>query len=150
MSSSIHSAERLVSKLSNYRPLSAGEQLNLGGAIAATRDFEAGQDIVSEGIRTEFSCLLLSGFAARYNSTADGNRQITALLIPGDFIDLPSFLIQPIDHSIIALSHCSVALVPHATLRKIVREQPELAQLRGSTRRSRRMPIDAGRLSWAA
>lgn len=129
MSSSTHSAELLVIKLSNYRSLSAGEQLNLSGAIAATREFEANQDIVREGTNTEFSCLLLSGFAARYNVTVDGNRQITALLIPGDFIDLPSFLIQPIDHSITAVNHCSVALIPHSTLHAIVREQPELALL---------------------
>jgi len=44
--------------------------------------------------------LLLEGWASRYMMLEDGRRQIIALHISGDFLDLHSFPLEQMDHSI--------------------------------------------------
>src|SRR5690606_13153704 len=87
------------------------------------------EDIVREGDRPKDSCLLLDGFAARYKMMADGRRQITAIHMAGDFVDLHSFILKIMDHGILALSACRVAYVPHATLQRITETHPHLTRL---------------------
>lgn len=91
--------------------------------------FAAKSDIVSTGDSPRDSCLMLSGFSARYNLLGDGRRQITAVHMPGDFVDLHSLLLSSMDHSVLALSECEVALVPHTTLRELTLSQPHLTRM---------------------
>jgi CRP-like cAMP-binding protein len=90
-----------------------------------------GEDIIREGDRPTESILLLEGFAARYNLLRKGKRQITALHIPGDFVDLHSFLVKKMDHAVLAITPCSVGFVPHETLREISENHPHLTRLLG-------------------
>jgi CRP-like cAMP-binding protein len=90
-----------------------------------------GEDIIREGDRPTESILLLEGFAARYNLLRKGKRQITALHIPGDFVDLHSFLVKKMDHAVLAITPCSVGFVPHETLREISENYPHLTRLLG-------------------
>ncbi len=90
-----------------------------------------GEDIVREGDRPTESILLLEGFAARYDILRKGKRQITALHIPGDFVDLHSFLVKKMDHAVLAITPCSVAGVPHEILRDITENHPHLTRLLG-------------------
>ncbi len=90
-----------------------------------------GEDIVREGDRPTESILLLEGFAARYDILRKGKRQITALHIPGDFVDLHSFLVKKMDHAVLAITPCSVAGVPHEILRHISESHPHLTRLLG-------------------
>jgi CRP-like cAMP-binding protein len=85
--------------------------------------------MVPEGSSPNHSTLLLSGLAARYNVLLEGDTQITALHVPGDFVDLQSFLMKPIDHSILAVTHCETAAVPHEALERILHDHPNLARL---------------------
>ena len=59
----------------------------------------------------------------------DGKRQISAIHIPGDFVDLHSLLVQPMDHSVAALTECTVALVAHDLLRELSGSQPHLTRM---------------------
>ena len=90
---------------------------------------DAGTDIVREGDAPSYSCLLLSGFAARYNVLVDGRRQITAVHVAGDFIDLHSLLLTRMDHSVLALDECRVAFVPHDLLRDLTAREPHFTRL---------------------
>src|SRR5690348_10322042 len=47
--------------------------------------FRANKDLVREGDRPEQSTLLVNGFTTRYRVLKQGQRQITAIHIPGDF-----------------------------------------------------------------
>ena len=89
----------------------------------------AGTDIVREGDSPSHSCLLLSGFAARYNVLGDGTRQITAVHLAGDFIDLHSLLLTTMDHSVLALDDCEVAFVGHDLLRDLTAREPHFTRL---------------------
>ena len=75
------------------------------------------------------STLVLSGITCRYRNLENGKRQITAIHVPGDFVDLHSFLIKQMDHSVGTLSPCIVAYAPHEGLERITERLPHLARL---------------------
>ncbi len=91
--------------------------------------FAAGEEIVMEGSRPKESCLVTSGFAARSQSLRSGERQFTAVHVPGDFVDLHSMMLKVMDHSVIALGPCKVAFVPHEKIREVTERNPHLARL---------------------
>ena len=103
----------------------------LQSSIDRVRTFEVGEDMIQEGDRPWVSTLILDGFAARYKLLAKGSRQITAIHIAGDFVDLHGFLLKRMDHAITALSKCSVATVPHDNLLEITEKHPHLTRLLG-------------------
>jgi CRP-like cAMP-binding protein len=89
----------------------------------------ARQDIVREGDRLATSHLLLDGWAYRYVSLADGRRQIVAIHIPGDFVDLHSFPLQVMDHAVATFTPVRVILAPHDRLRALTEAFPHLTRL---------------------
>jgi CRP-like cAMP-binding protein len=91
--------------------------------------FVAGEEIVAEGSRQRESCLVTAGFAARSQSLRSGERQITAVHVPGDFVDLHSMTLKVMDHSVLALGPCKVAFIPHETIKQITEQNPHLARL---------------------
>jgi CRP-like cAMP-binding protein len=119
----------LVLKLEQRDRLSDDDRRVLEAAIVRVREIRADEDLVREGDRPVESSLLLDGFAARYKVLSNGRRQITALHITGDFVDLHSFLLKTMDHGVLALTPCRVGMVPHAVLEKITEEHPHLARL---------------------
>jgi CRP-like cAMP-binding protein len=119
----------LILKLDQRDRLSDDEKRVLESAIARVRVVAADEDIVHEGDRPNESSLLLDGFAARYKIFSNGRRQITALHVAGDFVDLHSFLLKTMDHGVLALTPCRVAVVPHSVLEKITDEHPHLTRL---------------------
>jgi CRP-like cAMP-binding protein len=90
--------------------------------------FQSRQELARQGDDPSESCLVLEGLTARFNDLSDGRRQITAIHIPGDFVDLHSLLLGRMDHGVVALTDCQVAYVPHASLRKITDEHPGLTR----------------------
>lgn len=119
----------LVLKLQQRDLLSEEEQRVLEAAGAAVKQFQPGQIIVHEGDEPIWSCLLTKGWAARSKSLADGRRAITAIHVMGDFVDLQSFLLKPMDHSVVALTGCTISLVPHETLQAISERLPHLTRM---------------------
>lgn len=119
----------LFLNLGQHDTVSDEEKALLSRLVANERHFEAPQDIVSSGTRPTRSSLLLDGFAARYKLLADGSRQITALHVAGDFVDLHAFLLKTMDHGIVALSPCTVIYAEHADLRTVTETAPHLTRL---------------------
>ena len=121
--------ETLLLNLQSRDLLSKAEQDILRDTILRNRKVAAGEDLVTEGSRPDFSTLILDGFAARYKVTAEGNRQITALHVAGDFVDLHAFPLRKMDHGIVAMSECHVAYADHAALKTITETAPHLTRL---------------------
>jgi CRP-like cAMP-binding protein len=120
----------LVLKLERRdRSLSEQERAVLDRAVDRVMIVEAGQDMVREHDRPTHSTLLLEGWAHRYMLLPSGRRQILALHIGGDFLDLHSFPLKVMDHSVAALTRCKVSLVPHEALQEITQTQPHLTRL---------------------
>lgn len=97
--------------------------------IKHERTVKVDDDIVVQGSRPPVSTVLLAGTAARYRLLEDGKRQITALHVPGDFVDLHAFMLKTMDHGVLALSPCRVAAASHSDLTAVTEHHPHLARL---------------------
>lgn len=121
--------EALFRKLDLRDPLHPAERTALEESRTPPRRFETGQEIVAQGSSPQESTVLLNGITARASTLLDGGQQITALHIPGDFVDLHSFLLRRMDHSVVALTDCLVTTVPHERLRTLTSRFPHLTRL---------------------
>jgi CRP-like cAMP-binding protein len=85
------------------------------------------RDDILNGSRPTSVHLLRTGIAGRYTLLGEGQRQITALLVPGDCCDLRALLMGDMDHSVAAFAPCEVAVVPHQRLFAAIEKHPRLA-----------------------
>ena len=93
------------------------------------RLYAPGDTLIRAGVSAEHSTLLLGGLVGRVFYMAEGKRQIVALHLPGDFVDLHSLLLKRLDHDVVALSEVRVALFPHAALRHLTETEPHLSRM---------------------
>jgi CRP-like cAMP-binding protein len=121
--------EPLIKALARRDEVSAAERRLIENLPKRIKSFRKGEELVQEHSRPAESCLVMHGFAAREVYLRDGKRQITAVHIPGDFVDLHAFLLKQMDHSVVALSECQAAFVPHQDLLRVVDEAPHLGRL---------------------
>jgi CRP-like cAMP-binding protein len=119
----------LVRALERRDELSAEERRLIKQLPARVREFEAGDELVSEWSEPSESCLLISGMAARAQFVADGSRQLTALHVPGDFVDLHALMLKLMDHSVVALTRVEAAFVPHRSLLSVAEAAPHLGRM---------------------
>jgi CRP-like cAMP-binding protein len=109
--------------------LSDAEKQALTAAVEEVRKVPARTDIARQGDKPTRSILLLSGMVTRYAELPDGKRQITALHVPGDFVDLHSFPLKIMDHSVATVVVSRVAYFPHAAIEKITETLPHLTRM---------------------
>ena len=109
--------------------LTAGDIEALESAISEVREIGARQLMVRAGEPVTTSTLLLEGFMCRYMDDRAGERQLVAVHVAGDFVDLHGFPLKRLDHDVATLTEARVALVPHANLAGIVAERPNLTKL---------------------
>lgn len=119
----------LIRKLAVFDHLPDSELQALAKTPLRTELVAAGQDVVKDSDGVTESSLLLDGWAARYNVLEGGQRQITAFHVGGDFLNLDSLLLDPVDHSVGALTGCLCAFMRHDDLRNLSEEHPHLGRL---------------------
>ncbi len=105
------------------------EQQAIVDAAGQYLEFAAGDELVSEGDRPTRSMLVARGFTSRYRTTPEGGRQITAIHMAGDFVDLHSFVLKQMDHSVGALTDCTIITFPHEGLLAVTERFPHLSRL---------------------
>lgn len=105
------------------------EEAAVRGVFSEVVETAADVDVVREHDRQTRSHLLLEGWAGRYITLADGRRQIVAIHVPRDFVDLHSFPLQIMDHSVATFTPCRIALAPHERLRAVTAAHPHLTRL---------------------
>ena len=116
-------------KLRARDEISAEEEQAIRGAVAEIREFPADKTVIEANRPLTVSTLLLEGLMCRYKDLSEGQRQITELHVPGDFVDLHSFTLKHLDHAILTLTRCKVAIVPHANLDRITERYPHLTRV---------------------
>ncbi len=121
--------ERHLVKLKARHALSAAEEEAVRGLVAETRTAAARTTVVREGVRLAHSTLLLDGLMCRYRDLRTGERQITELHVAGDFADMHAFTLKRLDHNVMALTRCTIAVVPHERIRALMETHPRLARL---------------------
>lgn len=123
------SLESFFRRIEHRDVLTPAERLALLGGVSTIARVAGGSDMVREGDRPHQSTLLVDGFAARYRLVASGERQFAAIHVSGDFIDLHSFPLKEMDHSVRALTDCTVVLFPHSVLKELTENYPHLTRL---------------------
>lgn len=112
--------------MDGYVPLGAEDKRLLNSVIRDARSVPAGTDLAREGDKPTSVHLIMDGFACRYKFTAEGNRQIMAYLLPGDFCDLHVFVLKQMDHSIATLSDCTAVDIPREKILELL-QRPKLS-----------------------
>src|SRR4051794_12866209 len=94
-----HLAE-MVKRIERLGPLDSDDRAALLALPHSLRTLAAGIHLIRDGERAEQCPLLLSGFACRYKLTGDGARQIIAVHIPYEYLDLQNLFLGRSDHSV--------------------------------------------------
>ena len=118
----------LVRKLAYWTALDSIDEAALLALPHHVRKVERNAHIVREGERTTHACVLLSGFAIRHKIVAGGARQILALHMKGDAIDLQNALLGIADHSVQALTAGDIAFIPRDAITELAFERPNIGR----------------------
>jgi CRP-like cAMP-binding protein len=121
--------ENHLLKLRARDNVSREEEQAIRGLVSNTVEVPADRIFIHAGRELNESTLLLDGWMARVKDLQSGQRQIAELQISGDFVDLHGFTLKRLDHDIMTLSRCLVAMVPHERLKDITERFPHLTRL---------------------
>lgn len=109
----------MVGKLEKWSPLADAEREALLALPHTVRTITAGGYVGRDGDRPSHCNLLLSGFAYRHKLTGDGGRQILAIHLRGDLMDLQNLFLEVSDHSVQTLTEAEVAMIPRDAMREV-------------------------------
>lgn len=127
-------ANPLVRKLEAFRPLSEAERTTLERVSAQGTVVGPRIDLIREGDAPDGVIVVMEGIACRQKHRANGSRQITAFLVPGDTCDLDVGLLTRMDHTVTTLSICRVVRLSGDVVTRLLEEHPAIAKaLRTST-----------------
>jgi len=118
-----------LKKLRKRTEISAEEERAIRGVVAETRRVRSDEIVVRAGEPLDHSLMLLEGWLARSKDLPSGERQVTELHVAGDFADLHSFTLKHLDHDVMSLSDCTVAVVPHDRLKELTERHPRLGRV---------------------
>ena len=109
--------------------LSEEECAVIESAVAEVRTLPARKTILRAGQKPDFSIFLIDGFICRYMDAESGRRQLVALQVPGDFVDLHAFPLTYLDHDNATITPCKIGIVPHSRLTEIISTMPHLTKM---------------------
>lgn len=108
--------------------LTGEERARIEAAISEVKTLEPRTILARAGQPLQQSTLLVDGIMSRYLDDRQGLRQLVAIHLPGDFLDLHAFPLKVLDHDVATLTTATVALVPHSELEAIMEEMPQLTR----------------------
>ena len=109
--------------------LSDAETQVIEDSIAEVRRVPARQLIVRAGAPTHVSTLLLEGYICRYMDDREGHRQLVAVHVPGDFVDLHAFPLKRLDHDVATIGPVKIAVYEHEVLKSVTERFPHLTRM---------------------
>ena len=121
--------EAHLKKLRARDDISTEEEEALRTMVSQVVDVPQDRTVIRHGEDLPHSTLLVSGWLARVKDLPGGERQITELHVAGDFADLHAFTLKCLDHDVISLARCRLALVPHQRLKDITENLPHLTRV---------------------
>lgn len=116
----------LIMKLEYGAHLTDEDRAVLRDLSSRTRRIAANQDITMEGDRPEHLHLVMEGFACRYKMLPNGQRQIMAFMVPGDFCDLHVAILGAMDHNIGTGWGCTVVDIPRRVVEDLTEHHPRI------------------------
>lgn len=116
--------EPMLRKLEGWAAFDAKDRDALLALPHRLKTVEAHAYVVREGEEPTHCCLVLSGYTYRYKIVGGGVRQILAINMRGDVVDLQNSLLGSADHSVQAFTHTQVASIPREEIKRIAFERP--------------------------
>jgi CRP-like cAMP-binding protein len=120
--------EALIRRLTALTELAPNDVSELSALCQTVKAFDAKQDIARDHEPATRVHLMLEGWAARYKMLPNGRRQITALLIPGDFCDLHITLFGRRNDGIVALTKARVAVIDSDLIDRLTTERTNVTR----------------------
>jgi CRP-like cAMP-binding protein len=117
-----------LKKLRHRVEISPEEEQAIRAAVSEVRDVSADDLIIRSGEELNSSTILVNGWAARTKDLPSGERQVTELHVVGDFLDLHGYTLKCLDHDVLAVTDCTLAVIPHRQLKEIMERYPRLAR----------------------
>jgi CRP-like cAMP-binding protein len=119
----------LTMKLEQFTRFEGSERMRLDKLLqGASKTYPRGKTIIREGEKVEDIHLVTKGLATRSKTLADGSRQLMAFLIPGDLCDVEVFVLEAMDHDIVALSETTCVLIPATEMEQLLTESSNLTR----------------------
>lgn len=118
--------ERFLRELNAHRHLDEADRSAIVELPMRIRKVDHGTYLVREGALPVTCSVLIDGFAFRQKVTGDGSRQIMALCIPGDAVDLQNMFLDVSDHSVQMLTRGTVADLNRSDLQNLALTRPAI------------------------
>ena len=119
--------EPLLEKLLYRTDLDRGDREAILALPFTVKKFERAQFIVRERELATHSCVMLAGYSIRSKLVATGDRQIVAIHMKGEIVDLQNSLLKVADHSVQMLTSGKVAMIPREDVIRLTLERPKVA-----------------------
>lgn len=117
----------LAARLEYRQKLDADDRAAILDLPHVVKAMEHNHYIVREFDRPTHSCVMLSGFAVRHKIVAGGSRQIVAIQMAGELVDLQNSLLGIADDSVQMLTPGKIALIPRDAINRLIAERPAVA-----------------------
>ena len=92
------------------------------------RTIQRGHFMVREREKATHTCVMLAGVSARSKVVGTGHRQIVAVHMRGDMVDLQNSLLEIADHSVEALTISRVAMIPRDEIVRLAEQRPQVGR----------------------
>lgn len=118
--------EPLAQKLSYRIRLAEDDRAAILRLPFTAKTVERNQFIVRERERATHSAVMLTGFSIRSKLVATGHRQIVAVHMRGESVDLQNSMLEIADHSVQMLTPGRIALIPREAIISLTLERPRI------------------------
>ncbi len=118
--------EPMLQKLTYRYPLQKSDEEAILALPHRVKSVEAHHYVVREREKATHSCLMLSGFSVRHKIVIGGARQIVAIHMKGDMVDLQNSMLGTADHSVQMLTKGEVALIPREAIQRLALDMPRI------------------------
>lgn len=120
--------EPMLRRLEYWHKFDDADRAALLALPFTVKTLEQHHYIVREFDRAEYSCVMLSGFSIRHKMVASGHRQIVAIHMKGEMVDLQNSLLGKADHSVQMLTAGKIAIIQRAEIERIAYERPAIGK----------------------
>ena len=120
--------EPLVRKLGYWQKLDAADRDAILALPHHVKRLEQHHYIIRDRDVASHSCLLIAGFAVRHKIVGGGYRQIVAIHMKGEMVDLQNSVLGMADHSVQMLTPGQVAMIPREEVIRLAFERPAVGR----------------------
>ncbi len=117
-----------LDKLASRSALGPVERQAILALPAHPAQIQTNRDFVRLGERVDHASFVVAGMVGRFGQNSEGNRQITAIHLPRDMIDLHSVVAPEASSALQALTVTTILRVPLTALRAVARAHPAIAE----------------------